>query len=67
VIVEGTTISMIKGDTEAIEVSCRDRKGNPVPFENGDKVYLTVKTSMTEANESITRINEHALFDSTFI
>ena len=26
-----------------------------------------VETSMTEANESITRINEHALFDSTFI
>ncbi len=28
---------------------------------------VIVETSMTEANESITRINEHALFDSTFI
>jgi hypothetical protein len=28
---------------------------------------VVVETSMTEANESITRINEHALFDSTFI
>ena len=28
---------------------------------------IVVETSMTEANESITRINEHALFDSTFI
>ena len=28
---------------------------------------VVVETSMTEANESITMINEHALFDSTFI
>ncbi len=28
---------------------------------------IVVETSMTEANESITKINEHALFDSTFI
>jgi hypothetical protein len=28
---------------------------------------VMVETSMTEANESITMINEHALFDSTFI
>jgi len=28
---------------------------------------IIVETSMTEANESITKINEHALFDSTFI
>ena len=28
---------------------------------------VIVETSMTEANESITMINEHALFDSTFI
>lgn len=28
---------------------------------------VIVETSMTEANESITKINEHALFDSTFI
>ena len=27
---------------------------------------VIVETSMTEVNESITRINEHALFDSTF-
>ena len=28
---------------------------------------VVVETSMTEANESITMINEHALFDNTFI
>jgi hypothetical protein len=28
---------------------------------------VAVETSMTEANESIAMINEHALFDSTFI
>ena len=55
-IVEGTNISMIKGDTEVIEVSCRDIEGNPVPFENGDKVYLTVKTSTNTAEKILQKV-----------
>ncbi len=44
--ITGTSISMIRGDSESIVVSCRDINGNPVPFEPGDTVYFTVKETV---------------------
>jgi hypothetical protein len=41
--IQGTNICMIRGDTEAINVSCRDESGADVPFVEGDIVYFTVK------------------------
>src|SRR5574344_532918 len=41
--IQGTNIHMIRGDTEAIEVSCRDESGADIPFAEGDIVYFTVK------------------------
>lgn len=41
--VDGTNLSMIRGDTEAITISCTNQKGEPIPFVDGDVVYLTVK------------------------
>ncbi|MGI6227229.1 MAG: hypothetical protein ACOYJ1_13345 [Peptococcales bacterium] len=44
-IIEGTNLSMIRGDTEVIEVACQDSEGTPVSFENGDTIYFTVKVN----------------------
>ena len=43
--IQGTDISMIRGDSEAIKVSCRNESGVDVPFAEGDIVYFTVKKS----------------------
>ncbi len=40
----GADISMIRGDSESITVSCKNPDGSDHPFSEGDKVYLTVKT-----------------------
>jgi len=43
--IQGTNISMIRGDSEAIKVSCEDAQGVGVPLEDGDTLYFTVKRS----------------------
>ena len=50
--IQGYNISMIRGDTEAIKVSCRDAQGVAVPLEDGDTLYFTVKSYVgTEEKE----------------
>lgn len=44
--VDKMSISMIRGDTESIVVSCTDSHGIKKPFLYGDKVYFTVKESV---------------------
>lgn len=43
--IEGTDISMIRGDSESLTISCSNEKGEKIPFVAGDIVYLTVKKS----------------------
>ena len=43
--IQGYDISMIRGDTETIKVSCKDAQGADVPLEDGDTLYFTVKSS----------------------
>jgi len=43
--IQGTNISMIRGDSEAIKVSCRNESGVDFHFAEGDIVYFTVKRS----------------------
>ncbi len=43
--IQGTNISMIRGDSEAIKVSCRNESGVDFHFTEGDIVYFTVKRS----------------------
>ena len=50
--IQGTNISMIRGDSEAIKVSCEDAQGVDVPLEDGDTLYFTVKKS-TNTEEKI--------------
>ena len=41
-IINGTDISMIRGDTEQLTVTCQTEDGELRPFVEGDKVTLTV-------------------------
>ena len=50
--IQGTNISMIRGDSETIKVSCKDAQGVDVPLEDGDTLYFTVKKS-TNTEEKI--------------
>jgi len=45
-------ISMTKGDTESIAIrAVNPRTGEPIPFEEGDTVFFTVK--FTESSERV--------------
>ena len=50
--IQGTNISMIRGDTEAIKVSCRNESGVDFHFTEGDIIYFTVKRN-TRTKEKI--------------
>lgn len=52
-IIQGTNLSMIRGDSEAILLSVKDSKGVMQPLEEGDKIYLTVKESLDTAAKSL--------------
>lgn len=43
-IVSGTNLSMTRGDSESITVSCIDGAGDPVLFVTGDTIYFTIKS-----------------------
>lgn len=45
-IIKGNEISMIRGDSETIQVSCFDMNKEKIPFILGDRVYMTVKESV---------------------
>ena len=50
-IISGTEIELMRGDNDSLTVTRRDKETkNIVPFEAGDKIYFTVKTS-TETEE----------------
>lgn len=42
-VIDGTNIYMIRGDSESITISCKNPDGSDRPFADGDKVYFTVK------------------------
>ena len=41
--INGTNLKMIRGDTEIITVSCVNNSNEPILFQTGDTVYMTVK------------------------
>ena len=43
--IEGNTISMIRGDSESLTIRCQEPDGDAHPFQEGDKVYFTIKKS----------------------
>lgn len=47
--VSGTNLTMIQGDSESLTVTRKDQKGNIIPFEEGDTVFMTVKSDPAQA------------------
>ena len=54
--IQGYNISMIRGDTETIKVSCEDAQGVDVPLEDGDTLYFTVKRSTYTEEKTLQKI-----------
>jgi hypothetical protein len=54
--IQGYNISMIRGDTETIKVSCKDAQGVDVPLEDGDTLYFTVKYSVDTEEKNYKRL-----------
>lgn len=52
----GYNISMIRGDSEVIRVSCRDENGVSVPLVDGDTVYFTVKSSTNIEEKKLQKV-----------
>lgn len=55
-IVNGTNVSMIRGDSESIHIKRYDINDFPINFENGDTVYFTVKEKPTDSEVLIQKI-----------
>ena len=55
-IIDGTNISMIRGDRESITVRCQNPDGSNHPFAEGDKVYFTVKKDAYQAEPVLQKI-----------
>lgn len=54
--VQGTDLSMIRGDSETITVSCADINDQPLPFQVGDIVYFTVKERAIDVEKILQKI-----------
>lgn len=49
-LVNGTKLSMIRGDTEYITLKVVDESKVQIPFEFGDTVYFTVRYELGDEN-----------------
>jgi hypothetical protein len=54
--IQGYNISMIRGDTETIKISCKDAQGVDVPLEDGDTLYFTVKSSVSTEKKEMQKV-----------
>ena len=59
--INGTCLTMVKNDSEAILVSLRDSAGLPVNFAVGDVVYLTI----AEINQNTGALTQIYQFSTT--
>lgn len=55
-IIKGTVIEMVRGDSEMVEVSIEDHLGNDVNLVPGDIVYFTVKTHAKTKNKEFQKV-----------
>lgn len=65
--VQGTDLSMIRGDSETITVSCADINNQPIQFNSGDLLYFTVKEKTTVEDKLIQKIVSSFETDGTAI
>lgn len=54
--IQGTNISMIRGDSQSITVSVIDKDGNKVPLTTGDTIYLTVKYNVNTEEKVLQKV-----------
>ena len=54
--IQGTNISMTRGDSEAIKVTVKDTLGDVIPLVTGDTIYFTVRESMLDTTKIIEKI-----------
>lgn len=57
--ISGSNISMIRGDSETISVSCQDTLGDPIPLVTGDKIYFTVKDNVNTEIKILQKVIEN--------
>ena len=51
--IQGTNISMTRGDSEGIKVTVKDTLGNVVPLVTGDTIYFTVRENILNKQRKI--------------
>ena len=54
--IQGTNISMTRGDSEAIKVTVKDTLGNIIPLVTGDTIHFTVRESIRHTTKIIEKI-----------
>jgi glyoxylate utilization-related uncharacterized protein len=54
--IQGTNISMTRGDSEAIKVIVKDTLGNIIPLITGDTIYFTVRENILNTTKFIEKI-----------
>jgi len=54
--VNGTNLSMVRGDSESLTILCYDENEIPKPFEVGDTLYFTIKESVTKIDKVLQKV-----------
>ena len=54
--IQGSSISMTRGDSEAIKVTVKDTLGNVIPLVTGDTIYFTVRKNILDPTKVIEKI-----------
>ena len=54
--IQGTNISMTRGDSEAIKVTVKDTLGNTIPLVTGDTIHFTVRKYTLSTTKIIEKI-----------
>lgn len=54
-IIKGTAISMIRGDSESIQVNMKNSDGQAVPFIEGDTLHLTVRADYSSEDTIVSK------------
>ena len=54
--IQGTNISMTRGDSETIKVTVKDTLGNAIPLVTGDTICFTVREGMLSKTKIIEKI-----------
>lgn len=54
--VNGTNVSMIRGDSETITVSCMNEDGSDLLFVEGDTIYFTIKENTKTAEKLVQKV-----------